>query len=229
MYRTVCPPFGHPDHQPTDILQWEASFGLPGEAYGLHSPSTNMQCTSTLSFALLHKQGCAGVETQCPKHSCFACPNVTFPFCACTQPNKACSRLLTWSSQPQDRKASLSEGESSDSLEQKGLLGFLPQLVEQVVCLLAIFSNQALKKAPQSLTLHSSWQAGWINMDLGEDGAQEMVSSWVPKYLNRSCHKSHPASSGWEKGKAEANWMPQVTGDNPRSCPKQGSQTLDQN
>jgi hypothetical protein len=130
MYRTVCPPFGHPDHQPTDILQWEASFGLPGEAYGLHSPSTNMQCTSTLSFALLHKQGCAGVETQCPKHSCFACPNVTFPFCACTQPNKACSRLLTWSSQPQDRKASLSEGESSDSLEQKGLLGFLPQLVE---------------------------------------------------------------------------------------------------
>lgn len=54
------------------------------------------------------------------------------------------------------------------------------------------------------VTLCSSWQAGWTNVGLGEDAAQEMGSYWVPIYLDSVATKATPASLGGAKGKAEA-------------------------
>lgn len=54
------------------------------------------------------------------------------------------------------------------------------------------------------VTLCSSWQAGWTNVGLGEDEAQEMGSYWVPIYSDSVATKATPASLGRAKGKAEA-------------------------
>lgn len=55
------------------------------------------------------------------------------------------------------------------------------------------------------MTVYGSWQAGWTDMGLGEDGAHpEMGGDWVPMYLDRVATQATPASLGGVKGKAEA-------------------------
>lgn len=110
IYGTVCTPLGSPDRQPTDILQQEASREKPMDCI---TPAPT--CNASAQYHLLPctNSDVQEVKPNAPNTLALLHSNVTFPFCACTQPNRACSRLLTWSSQLRDRKASLS-GEKAE-------------------------------------------------------------------------------------------------------------------
>lgn len=86
-----------------------------------------------------------------------------------------------------------------------GLFDLLAQLVES-----RLSTGHLLQPGPEEgtsrlVTLCSSWQAGWTNTGLGEDGAHpEMGSFWVPTHLDRVATRATPASLGGAKGKSEA-------------------------
>lgn len=115
IYGTFCTPFGSPNPQPTDILQQEASRGKPMGCI-TQAPTCNASAHCHCDVQEM--------KPNAPNTLAFY-PNVTLPFCACTQPNRACSRLLT---NPYSvrigRQVSVGKKQSSDSPEQEGLLGF---------------------------------------------------------------------------------------------------------
>lgn len=159
----------------------------------------------------------SGCEPTALNGSCSTHSNHFPSLCLHMRPNRALSQLQTRSPQPQGlgRQVSVGRKQSFDPGARVRATGFSDPLAQLVKS--GLSTGHLLQPGPEEgtsrlVTLCGSWQAGWTNMGLGEDGAHpEMGSYQVPTYLDRVATQATPASLGWgggAEGKAEAAGCP---------------------